>query len=332
MSNQQNSNGIIRRIPHSVCMLCGNKGRPVYNNLKDRLFDTPGSWNLSHCPNRECGLMWLDPMPLAEDLAIAYRSYYTHEDPDMNQSRTMKKIRGFRKQILKLFLRLTPIYQERENFNRMYLGNIKPGRLLGVGCGSGARLAYLGDLGWSVEGQEVDPISAAAAEKYGMKVHLGPLDDLNLPAASYDAIVMHHVIEHVHEPLKLLMECRRLLAPGGTIISITPNGDSCGHKIFKAHWRGLEPPRHLFIYTPKSLQRLAQMAGFKIFQTWTTSANAHHFFLGSFNGICDGKIINLPARILLNIASKTFLIIVRILYAFNQYSGDECVLKLTQNK
>jgi len=313
-------------------MLCGSKGTLFYSNLKDNLFDAPGSWNLSRCPNRECGLIWLDPMLLAEDLHIAYCSYYTHEDPDQKQSRTMKKINSIRKHILKFFLRLTPIYQERENFNRMYLGNIKPGRLLGVGCGNGARLAYLADLGWSVEGQEVDPISAAAAEKYGMKVHLGPLDVLNLPAASYDAIVMHHVIEHVHDPLKLLMECRRLLAPGGTIISITPNGKSCGHKIFKAHWRGLEPPRHLFIYTPKSLQRLAQKAGFKIFQTWTTSANAHHFFLGSFNSIYDGKITNLPARVLLNIVSKIFLIIARILYAFNQDSGDECVLKLRKNR
>jgi 2-polyprenyl-3-methyl-5-hydroxy-6-metoxy-1,4-benzoquinol methylase len=271
-------------------------------------------------------------MPVAEDMDIAYRSYYTHENPDRKRSRTMKKISGFRNQILKLFLRLTPIYQERENFNRMYLGNIKPGRLLGVGCGSGTRLAYLADLGWSVEGQEVDPISAAAAEKYGIKVYLGPLDDLNLTAASYDAIVMHHVIEHVNNPLNLLMECRRLLAPGGTIISITPNGSSSGHKIFKAQWRGLEPPRHLFIYNQQSLRRLSQLAGFNIFQTWTTSANAHHFFLGSLNVMLNGKKINLPTKALLNMASKFFLITARILYAFNQDSGDECVLKLRQNK
>jgi len=276
--------------------------------------------------------MWLDPMPLEDDLPIAYRSYYTHEHTEGKQSPTAKKIDSFRKSILKLFLRLTPIYQERENFNRMYLGNIKPGRLLGVGCGNGTRLAYLADLGWSVEGQEVDPTSAAAAEKHGIKVHLGPLEDLNLTAASYDAIVMHHVIEHVHNPLNLLMECRRLLAPGGTIISITPNGSSNGHKIFKAHWRGLEPPRHLFIYNQQSLRRLAQLAGFNIFQTWTTSANAHHFFLGSLNIMLNGKIINLPAKALLNIASKFFLITARILFAFNQDSGDECVLKLKQSK
>lgn len=300
-------------------------------DLTDCLFNAPGSWDISRCPNRECGLMWLNPMPRKDDIHRAYRTYYTHEQPLNNQTQIRINLNSYRKYILKLFLHLTPIYRERENFNRMYLEKIKPGRLLGVGCGSGARLAYLASMGWSVEGQEVDPLSAEAAKKHGIIVHLGELDSLNLPAKSYNAVVMNHVIEHVHEPLKLLKECHRLLAPGGTIISITPNINSCGHRVFKAHWRGLEPPRHLFLYNQKSLQQLAQMAGFQNSQTWTTSANAHHFFLESCKVLFGGQISNLPARIFLNILSKIYLITARMLYTFYKDSGDECVLKRRKN-
>lgn len=255
-------------------------------------------------------------------------SYYTHKDPDHKQSRAQRRFTDFQKQILKSLLRLTPIYGEREDFNRMYLGNIKPGKLLGVGCGSGARLVYLAELGWHVEGQEVDPICAAIAEQNGMKVHLGSLDSLNLPAESYDAIVMNHVIEHVSEPVKLLTACHRLLAPGGLLISVTPNGNSYGHHIFKFHWRGLEPPRHLFIFSQKSLRILAQSAGFENPHTWTTAVNAHHFALGSFNLLYGDKKINLFTKALLNVASKFFLFAARVIYALNQDSGDECILRL----
>lgn len=142
---------------------------------------------------------------------------------------------------------------------------------------------------------------------------------------------MNHVIEHVHEPLKLLKECRRLLRPGGIMISITPNTNSYTHRLFQKHWRGLEPPRHLFLYNQKSLQCIARLAGFKIPQTWTTSANAHHYFLESCKVLFDGQISNLPVRTLLNILSKIYLITARILYIFFKDSGDECVLKLRQN-
>jgi 2-polyprenyl-3-methyl-5-hydroxy-6-metoxy-1,4-benzoquinol methylase len=325
-------NNEIRSAPCPDCKVCGSHGVLIYQELQDRLFAAPGLWNLKQCKKTECGLMWLDPMPLEVDIHKAYHSYYTHGEDSHKKSPTEQPITMILTNILLLFLRLTPIHRERKDFNLMYLGNIKPGRLLGVGCGDGARLSRLASLGWSVEGQEVDPISAAIAAKTGIKVHLGSLENLNLPDTSYEAIVMNHVIEHVHDPVKLLMECRRILSPNGILIAVTPNIRSYGHRIFKLHWRGLEPPRHILLYCQESLRCIAQKAGFENPTTWTTAANAHHFALGSLNIIYGNNNIKLSTKTLYYFGPKLFLLVARIVQTFDKDSGEECVLMLRKGK
>ena len=76
----QHSENEIRTYLCPDCALCGVKGEPLYQDLKDRLFGVPGKWNLKKCPNPDCGLIWLDPMPLEEDIGKAYIRYYTHQD------------------------------------------------------------------------------------------------------------------------------------------------------------------------------------------------------------------------------------------------------------
>ena len=58
------------------CLLCGRLGTTRYTNLPDRLFDTPGVWELQVCP--ACGLTWLSPRPVAEDIQQTYLEYFTH--------------------------------------------------------------------------------------------------------------------------------------------------------------------------------------------------------------------------------------------------------------
>lgn len=70
----------IRTRPYPNCYLCSTLGKPLYQGLKDCLFGAAGEWNLKKCPNPECGLVWLDPMPIEEDIHKAYQNYYTHQD------------------------------------------------------------------------------------------------------------------------------------------------------------------------------------------------------------------------------------------------------------
>ena len=60
-----------------------------------------------------------------------------------------------------------------------------------------------------------------------------------------------------------MKECFRILRPGGGIVIATPNATSLGHRVFGTAWRGLEAPRHQFIFTPGSLHMLLESIGFK---------------------------------------------------------------------
>src|SRR5262249_19831508 len=68
----------IRTIPQPRCLLCGTEGDYLYRNLVDSYFDAPGKWDFKQCPNEACGLIWLDPFPMAQDLHLAYSRYFTH--------------------------------------------------------------------------------------------------------------------------------------------------------------------------------------------------------------------------------------------------------------
>jgi ubiquinone/menaquinone biosynthesis C-methylase UbiE len=53
-------------------------------------------------------------------------------------------------------------------------------------------------------------------------VRAGALEEQNYPDDSFDLILMSHVIEHLHDPLRTLRESRRTLRRGGTLVVTTP--------------------------------------------------------------------------------------------------------------
>lgn len=326
----QRSDNELRTLPCPDCYLCGSLGKPLYSNLKDRLFGAPGEWSFRKCPNPECGLVWLDPMPIEEDISKAYIDYYTHvkEVRDIKDRGT--GIEFVLRKIVKLFykglLLMTLIRRERRRHNLMYLDKTKPGRLLEVGCGDGSRLNKIRKLGWGAEGQEVDQAAAEIARsKYGLSVHLGDLRSLGLKELSFDAVIMNHVIEHVHDPVTLLSECFRILKPGGMLVAITPNIESYGHKYFGPDCRMLEPPRHIHLFSQKTLKLLASKAGFQSYEVWTTAADAESIATGSY------KIRNHKsgAKSILTsyISSILFQIRASAVHFIQPDSGEECILK-----
>jgi SAM-dependent methyltransferase len=138
------------------------------------------------------------------------------------------------------------------------------GRLLDVGCGNGSLLRTMRWAGWHVEGVEPDTCAAASARAAGLTVHNEPLEQTSLPSASFDAIIMHHVLEHMPTPLETLRHCRRLLRPGGSLWAVTPNLASAGYRTYSVDWVGLEVPRHLVLWNPHSLEQALQSADFDV--------------------------------------------------------------------
>jgi len=298
---EQKALGGIRSCTHHGCFLCGAPGITVYHRLRDRIFSAPGEWSLKECPAKDCGLVWLDPMPTEEDILVAYQDYYTHrgegapKPPSLRRrmSRFWDRCYLFRKYcsgagvvpawvwLLGLYRSLQPMKKAALDFNAMYLP-VKPGgRLLEVGSGGGDNLRALQDIGWVVEGVDFDPEAVEAARRKGLHVRQGLLEEQRYPDEFFDAVTMSHLVEHVHDPLHLLLESRRVLKPGGRIAVVTPNVASIGHRLFSAAWLPLDPPRHLHLFSPQALSSLADRAGFQKKRVFTTIREAGNVFIAS---------------------------------------------------
>ncbi len=276
------SEATIGSAPRGQCALCGGQGVVAYSGLDDRLFGAAGSWTLKKCADRTCGLFWLDPMPLTEDLWKAYLKYYTHTAREAGQSqsvprriyRRMKRgyqsvrygydagASAFLTRLLGRLMYLLPIHRTEADEEVRRLPALPGGRVLDVGCGTGEWMVKMRDLGWQIEGNDFDENAIKVANGLGLTAKLGSLEQQEYPDARFDAVVLNHVIEHVPDPVATIRECARILKPGGRLLVFTPNQDSYGRHVFGKDWRGLEPPRHLHIFNPDSMTRLLKAAGF----------------------------------------------------------------------
>jgi len=301
-----------------ACPVCGANGKVKYPALIDHWFESPGRWRMLGCPDAGCGALWLAPPPSSAELAAAYSNYYTHS-PTSDEPGSPWPFASRLKRVMGVERRRRRIYL-------MYLDAATPGRLLDVGCGNGDRLLQFENLGWEVEGQEVDPEAQLIASSRGLKVHLGDLPSLGLDAGRYDAIILNHVVEHLRDAPAVLRECRRLLAPGGRLVVVTPNAASFGHRLFRSAWRGLEPPRHLVIHTRRSLETLCRMCGFSDVEAFCDSANATFFYVSSLGANDDLRAEGLWRSRWRSIASWSLFMLARALELIDHDIGEESVV------
>lgn len=291
----------IRTRPNELCFLCGSHGETIYLGLTDRIFNTPGDWNMKRCPSTDCGLIWLDPVPLEEDILMAYQDYYTHCSGRKSKPLSMRKQLSIfwdkcylsRKydygkinfpawmKFLGFYRALFPLKSAALDFRMMYLQTKPGGRLLEVGCGNGDNLKALQEAGWIVEGVDFDPEAVKTAREKGLRVGQGTLEEQNYSDDYFDAVTMSHLIEHVHNPLNLLNECRRILKSGGRLVIVTPNTASIWHKLFGAAWLHLDPPRHLYLFSSHALSFMVSKAGFQNKKLLTTVREANGVFMAS---------------------------------------------------
>lgn len=301
----------IRVQEHSLCRLCSSQGVSLHQGLKDRLLGVPGVWTLLRCPN--CGLVWLNPRPVPEDMGKLYTEYYTHavsEPVPRRLERLRKAVKrgilasafgydglakdGVEKSLGWLWARVG-LLRDIAGGAVMWLHGSGRGRILDVGCGKGEFLANMRNLGWEVVGVEPDPKAVNLARKqYDLDTYQGTLEEAGFPEESFDVITMNHVIEHLPDPISTLRECHRVLRPGGSLVAVTPNIRSLGFRLFGQAWRGLEPPRHLYLFSTETLRTAAESTGFRGLELRTTSRTARWMWIASQLIRRDGM---LPGRL-----------------------------------
>ncbi len=278
---------VIRTKRQPVCVFCGSAGKVLHQGMVDPFFDSSGVWTMKQCLEVTCGLLWLDPAPIAEDLHLAYRQYFTHGAIDGRPNLATR----LRARLFPMYLALASVpallaglRRSKHQILRMFLDDLEPGKLLDVGCGKGVFLNRMRKMGWAVDGIDFDPKAIETAKvEFDLELRCGDLASARLAPASFDVVTLSPVIEQVDDPVALLKEVRRILTPGGRWVITTPNSASLGHREFGPYWFGLDPPRHVKVYSPNSLARLGRAAGFIECTTFSTAANADTFAGGSLS-------------------------------------------------
>jgi 2-polyprenyl-3-methyl-5-hydroxy-6-metoxy-1,4-benzoquinol methylase len=138
------------------------------------------------------------------------------------------------------------------------------GRILDIGAGIGAFLNEMKGKGWDIEGIEPD-YGARQQAKNLFAIDLKPTPELqHIPHNSFDAITLWHVLEHVESLQDYVALLKQLLKKNGKIFIAVPNYSSLDAHLYGNRWAAYDVPRHLYHFTPRSIEVLVQKHGMKI--------------------------------------------------------------------
>ncbi|MFQ5631113.1 MAG: class I SAM-dependent methyltransferase, partial [bacterium] len=243
-----------QHIETAPCPVCHTLNSKTYLCVPDRFALEKGNrFSLVQC--QECTLIYLNPRPVEE----ASAAFYENEEytPFVSAQSTQS---GFDK-----------IYQRIRKYNNSWKRRLierntpEKGSLLDVGCGTGEFIAEMARSGWQTRGLERDPKAAAyAVGELELDVICGTLDAMPSAPESYDVVTMWHVLEHLYEPHRALVQIRETLKSGGLLVLAAPNANSLDAKFYKENWVAYDAPRHLQHFTLKSLRSLCEMHNFTL--------------------------------------------------------------------
>ena len=209
-------------------------------------------FRILHCAG--CGTRVTDPMPPADAIARYY-------DEERYYVSLAARHGGLMNRIARLVRFATVRWRARLVAAS---SRVRPGRILDVGCGTGELLAHLRGRGWNTWG--VEPMAGARAHARrtpGVRV-LDEHEFQQLRGVHFDVATLWHVIEHVHDPNGALTRVGELLTDDGALIVACPNYASDDGEYYGSAWAAYDPPRHLWHFTPASMERLLAKHGFAI--------------------------------------------------------------------
>src|SRR5665213_1759443 len=157
----------------------------------------------------------------------------------------------------------------------MMLAFIEPSmRVLDLGCGPGSFAKQLVAHGCTVTGVDVNPEHALAARAYCKDVLLADLERAAFaelfPVDRFDVAICADILEHLRNPVHLLAEIHKALAPGDFLLASIPNIAHGAVRLallagaFDYQEFGILDDTHVRFYTLKTAVALLEDAGYRV--------------------------------------------------------------------
>ncbi len=240
-----------------ACNLCGCTEYRHYATIPDLLLERLDvTATLVQCT--DCGLVYQNPRPTLSEMGQHYPSDY---EPYADTSPTNTTTRMSGKNWLVQKAIAYGIHKRCRFVTRHKTG----GSLLDVGCATGTFLLGMQqDPNWETVGVELsDEVAEFARTHNNLDVFTGTLEEANFPDEQFDAVTMWDVLEHLHDPEASMREIHRILKPDGIVVMRVPNLHSWDAVVFGNNWAGLDAPRHLYVFTPTTLNALLAKSGYE---------------------------------------------------------------------
>jgi 2-polyprenyl-3-methyl-5-hydroxy-6-metoxy-1,4-benzoquinol methylase len=230
-----------------ICPLCTCGQSRLYQGITVSRGPAAGRYELRRC--LACELIFVDPRP---DDRLLSRLY----DEDFYFS-TGRVFQGIAERVIR------QIQRTRQRRVQRY---VRSGALLDVGSGDGRFVQHMAGQGWKATGIDFSPSAQALAESRGGggRFLCGSIFDHDFEPASIDLVTLWQVFEHIGEPREFLERTHAFMRPGGTFVAAVPNIEGLSARLTGERWWGLDVPRHLVHYSPQTLCRALESAGFTV--------------------------------------------------------------------
>lgn len=216
--------------------------------------DNQGAASTSLVQCTRCGLVIESPRPAREAIDAFYANaglWTGSKDAEGRPRSYVRELEMKRPQFDDLVRRI-------ERYKRR-------GRLLDVGAGAGLLEKSLDLTRWIVTGVERSQYIAEFGQR-NLHTHVvhATFESVDLPASSFDVVVLKYVLDHMEAPFEALVKARRLLKPDGLLVlADLINIDSFCARFF-AEGHRLFHPMHFTYFSPRTIQFHLERAGFRV--------------------------------------------------------------------